>query len=504
MNRDVRKAWGIVPIIGQNVWLLAVALVVSMTVSRAAESAPNILLIFGDDMGVETLASYGLGKNPPTTATLDEMAREGMRFTNFWAQPVCSPTRATVITGRYGFRTGIGRPGGGGPLPEIPEIPDWASPAPTAMGAGMGGGMAFGMGAGAGGDPLQALPRNGLLAEEYTLPMAFRANDELGYSTAAIGKWHLADSRNGWLDHPNRVGFDHYSGLITGTTATYFSWNEVVNGDVTGETGYTPADKTDDAIAWIDEQGDEPWFMWYAFNLPHTPIHLPPEENWQADHSDLDPATISADDGDAYFDAMMEAMDTQIGRLLASMGDDVRDNTYVIFLGDNGTSGGQVRAPFQNGRAKGTIYEGGVNTPLIITGPGVEAGAVPEALVNSADLFTTIMEMAGIDPSETVPSEVTYDSVSFMSVLANPEAPSPRDWIYVDEFFGNFAGVETADYAMRNERYKLLRFDGKEEFYDLAVDPYEHTDLLDGELSSEERAEYLVLQEEISRLRSSE
>ena len=119
--------------------IAAAAFFAAATISGAAHAAPNILLIFGDDMGVETLASYGLGENPPKTATLDEMAQEGMRFTNFWAQPVCSPTRATVITGRYGFRTGIGRPaGGGGQLPDIPEVPEWASPAPSSMGGGMG------------------------------------------------------------------------------------------------------------------------------------------------------------------------------------------------------------------------------------------------------------------------------------------------------------------------------------------------------------------------------
>ena len=93
-----------------------------------ASAAPNILLIIGDDMGVETLASYGLSEQAPATAALDALASEGVRFTNFWAQPVCSPTRATVITGRYGFRTGIGRPVGSGPMPPPPEIPA-ASPA---------------------------------------------------------------------------------------------------------------------------------------------------------------------------------------------------------------------------------------------------------------------------------------------------------------------------------------------------------------------------------------
>jgi arylsulfatase A-like enzyme len=197
-------------------------------------------------------------------------------------------------------------------------------------------------------------------------------------------------------------------------------------------------------------------------------------------------------------------MDTQIGRLLASMDATVRDNTYVIFLGDNGTSGGQVRAPFQNGRAKGTIYQGGVNTPLIITGPGIEPGFEPDALVNSSDLFVTIMEMAGIDPDETVPGDVVHDSVSFFPVLSDPNGSSPRDWVYVDEFFGGFAGVETADYAMRNERYKLLRFEGEEEFYDLQDDPFEHENLLVGELSAEQQAEYLTLQEQIATLRNSE
>jgi len=204
------------------------------------------------------------------------------------------------------------------------------------------------------------------------------------------------------------------------------------------------------------------------------------------------------------YQAMIEAMDTEIGRLLASMDSKTLAKTNIIFLGDNGTGGGTVRAPFQAGRAKGTIYEGGVNTPLIITGPGIEPGSVPDALVNSADLFTTIMEIAGIDPDQTVPDDVTHDSISFLPVLSNPDGPSPRDWIYVDEFFGGFAGVETADYAMRNERYKLLRFDGNEEFYDLDVDPYEHENLLSGELSAGEQAEYESLREQISTLRSSE
>ena len=173
-------------------------------------------------------------------------------------------------------------------------------------------------------------------------------------------------------------------------------------------------------------------------------------------------------------------------------------------MGDNGTWDPVVSAPFRHGRAKGTIYEGGVNVPLIITGPGIKRGGVSDALVNSTDLFATIMVMAGVDIDEAVPDAVTHDSVSFFAALSDPEGPSRRDWIYADEFFGGFEGVKTADYAMRGERYKLLRFNGKEEFYDLDTDPYEYDNLLRGELSTEQRTVYEALKAEVLLLRSSE
>jgi arylsulfatase A-like enzyme len=442
-------------------------------------------------MGVETLASYGLGENLPKTDALDEMARQGVRFKNFWAQPVCSPTRATLMTGRYGFRTGIGRPVGGGVMPPPPKIPAWA-PAESR-------GVPNGVSA-----TDLALPRPFLLPEEFTLPMALKTKPDLKYSTAAIGKWHLADEGNGWIDHPNLAGFDHFAGLMGGGPESYFAWNKVVNGEVIGKVGYTPADKVDDAIGWLGAQGENPWFLWFAFNLGHTPLHLPPEEYLRSEYSDIDSGEMPQENWQASFTAMIEAMDTQIDRLLATLDPTVRENTYVIFMGDNGTYDQVVSAPFRRGYAKGTIYEGGINVPLIVTGPGIERGGVSEALVNSTDIFATILEMAGMDPDEVVPDKLRHDSVSFFAALSNPDTPSRRDWIYADEFFGGFDGVETADYAMRAARYKLLRFEGREEFYDLHADPYEHDDLLRGELSAEQRAAYDTLKAEILLLRRSE
>ncbi len=477
-----------------DVRLLITILATAVISPGVTQAAANILLILGDDMGVETLASYGLGENPPTTAALDEIAREGVSFTNVWSQPLCSPTRATIMTGRYGFRTGIGTPQGvvRPPLPDIPQKPAWASyETPPAVYGGMGGDTAV-------------PPSHGLLADEYTLPMAFNANGHLGYSTAAIGKWHLADAVNGWLDHPNLTGFAHFSGVMSGTPESYFAWNKVTNGAASGVVGYMPADKADDAIAWIKEQGENPWFLWLAFNLPHIPLHLPPEQYWQDDHSDLESSSVPEERTGDYYAGMIEALDTQIGKLLAAMGPQVRENTYVIFMGDNGTATGNVSAPFQPRRAKNTIYQGGINVPLIVSGPGVVRGATSDALINTTDLFATIMEMAGIDPEDTVPEDVTTDAVSFFSALSNPDAQSEREWVYADVFTGGLDGVEDANYAIRNSRYKLLRHRGSEEFYDLQEDPYEQSNLLAGGLSSQERAEYLALKERVATLRSSE
>ena len=477
-------------------WCAAAASSLLLGLSGIVAAAPNVLLIIGDDMGVETLASYGVGENPPATAALDELAREGVRFTNVWSQPACSPTRATMITGRYGFRTGVGLAVGFGPtMAAPPDKPAWAA-AERAARTRTSDRAAV---------RASREARPALLPDEFTLPMALKQSNDLGYATAAIGKWHLADASNGWIEHPNRVGFDHYSGLITGTPPSYFTWNKVVNGEVSGTTGYAPADKADDAIRWIDQQGDDPWFLWFAFNLPHVPLHVPPAETWQSDYSHIDPQSLPPEQSREYFSetypyffAMIEAMDTQIGRLLASLDPEVRDNTYVIFLGDNGS--GVVSAPFQSGQAKGTVYEGGINVPMIVTGPGVARGGVSEALVNTTDLFVTIMEMAGIDPEDAIPGEVTHDSMSFFPALSDPDAPTGREWLYADYFVGGLPGVADGDYAMRGDRYKLLRYRGSEELYDLERDPYEHDNLLTGELSVEEEAAYRALREQIQEL----
>ena len=464
----------------------------AVSAGDVAANPPNILLLIGDDMGSETLSCYEWSKNPAKTPTLDDLCNSGVRFDNFWSQTACSPTRATMLTGRYAFRTGVGRPTGDrdamGYFPDIPEKPVSAP-------------MELARGGGGGGRGADRPTSWGLPLTEFTLPMAFKVNKQLGYSTAAIGKWHLSDRRNGWEDHPNLIGFDHFAGLIRGYPDSYFSWNKVTNGEWSGETGYAPDDKTDDAIAWIAAQADQPWFLWMAFTLIHTPSHLPPENRWRSDWSHIDPKASPRDDGVVYADMMLEVLDVEIERILSSMPDDVRANTYIIFMGDNGTGRGAVRPPVDPGKAKGGMYQGSLNVPLFVVGPGVTQG-VSDALVTSADMFATIMELAGIDQAQTVPGHVTIDAVSFAPYLKDPSLDSKRTFAYADAFEGNFAGVADADFAIRNDRFKLLRRNGEFEFYDLLEDPFESSKLFASELNPEQQSQHDALLAQVTELRS--
>lgn len=474
----------------------------SLSLTAQTPSQPaNILFIISDDMGIETVESYGIGLDPPKTATLSQLARNGVSFNNMWAQPVCSPTRATILTGRYGFRTGVGSPTGDndqrGYMPEPPAVPEGIGELPGSSDAAGGGGG----GGGGGRGNAEPVGRWGISLDEFTLPQAISRAD-VGYDKAAIGKWHLADTRNGWENHPNLAGFEYFKGLVRCCPEHYYGWVELFNGDFYTRTGYAPSAKVDDAIEWLGDpsERDEPWFLWLAFNTPHSPIHIPPQDLLQSD----DPALDDPESGNRpAFKAMIEAMDTEIGRLLEYIGPEELENTYVIFIGDNGTGNNVIDAPFRSGAAKGSVWNGGVMVPFIITGPGVAHGESTDALVNSTDLYATMLEMAGIDYKEVVPQGISLDTVSMMPYLSEPDTESIRDWIYVDRFDTD-AGVKSGQYAIRDERYKYMNNAGTEYFFDLQADLYEHNNLLEGELSNEERERFTSLRAQIEHMHESE
>ena len=233
-------------------------------------------------------------------------------------------------------------------------------------------------------------------------------------------------------------------------------------------------------------------FLWVAFNAPHTPIQLPPTELLRSEASLALKADGSNGDLHDYYNAMIEAMDTEIGRLLENIGDEVLANTHVIFMGDNGTPGNVAKAPFDRARAKGTVYQGGVNVPLIIKGPGIESGS-NTGFANSVDMLATILELAGSNAASTLPAGVVIDSVSMVPILSG-EA-SLRDFNYADHF-GATRNGNSDERAIRTERFKLVKDFGNdtEELFDLLEDPYEKQNLLDASLTEEASQSHQDLQ----------
>jgi len=501
--------------------LLAAMLLICNGQAMAEDSPPNFIILIGDDMAVETVGCYGVGSAPAKTPRIDQLCDEGMRFDNFWSQAVCSPTRASILTGQYGFRNGVGTPASGDPANEY-RVPEKPANSPPEVGgrdgrirpAGGGGG---GDGSRRGNREIVPNPnaqregyteppnaRPSISIEAYGLPAALRADTTLGYATAAFGKWHLSSADNGNLEHTSNIGFEHYSGSYAASVESFFAWSQVVDGSITdGRTGYATTDVVDDAIEWIDARDDgKPWLAWVAFNAPHSPYGAPPDSLLSAETA----ATISAldinDNAQPFYAAMIEAMDTEISRLLASMDADELANTYIIFLGDNGTPDATVTAPFTRDRAKGSVYQGGVNVPFVVTGPGIEAGKITQALANSVDLYATILELAGTGEDEDLDA-VKLDSISLAPVLED-HSVQVRNFAYADAF-GPQQNEIVNHKAIRDDQFKVIMDlqNNTTELYDLSVDPYETADLLQETLEEETEVRYYALLAQLDELLAS-
>jgi len=412
----------------------------------------NILLIIADDLGLDASACYQIGQNVANTPNIQGLCDRGVVFRNAWVNPICSATRATLLTGRYAFRTGVGR---------------------------------------------TAPP--GLQADEFTLPMALDTDPSLGYGHACVGKWHLNTARMGSPQHPNDMGWQHFSGLLSGVLPDYFQYTKVVDGEERAVSNYATTETVDDAINWLAGQNG-PWFLWVAFNAPHEPFHIPPAELHSIDGIGDDPRSVR-ENPLPYYKAAIEAMDSEMGRLFRAIGPDEMARTHIIYVGDNGTPGRVVQAPFDQTRSKGSIYNGGMQVPLIVAGPAIETpGRAVNALVNGTDLFATIIEMAGLDVAATIPPNVTHDSVSLMPYLRDPNAEPIRGWIMSELFSPQ--PMATDGKTIRDERYKLIKFsNGNQAFYDLEVDPYEDNDLLlMAPLSADHQARYNGLESTLMEL----
>jgi arylsulfatase A-like enzyme len=411
-------------------------------------SSGNILLLIVDDWAIDSSGLYNtnMAVSQPPTPTIDALAANGVLFRNGYAQPTCSPTRATMITGQHPFRHGVGAP---------------------------------------------VTPTELLTAAAFTLPEAFAANPGAGYNLASFGKWHL----NADVNSPNTVGgWPHFSGSLGGGVGDYYNWRKTVNGvNTQGVMEYATTNTVNDTISWIQLQGTNRWFAWVGFNAGHTPFHKPPTNLHS--YPNLSDTPTGAERRPAY-EAAIESIDTEIARMLSSVD---TNNTTIIILGDNGTPEGVAQPPFSFDRSKGTIYEGGTHVPFIISGAAVvNPGRTSDALVHCVDIYSTVLDLAGINASNTVPAGTVIDSRSIYPLLR--QEPSNLTGFVFCETFGTNADPVKAGKAIRDPRFKLLRFDsdGHEEFYDLEADPAEQVNLLAGPLTAGQQNFYNILLAELN------
>ena len=374
---------------------------------------PNILLVIADDIGKDAFPNYPEGQEKPQLPILNNLMVSGITFDNLWTYSVCSPTRASILTGKLGHHTGV---------MEVEQD---------------------------------------ISLNEESLHDFLKDQTNGGYDTALIGKWHLSNT----FTDPNSMGVDYYSGIIGGGVSSYTNWNRVTNGERESATTYTTTEFSNQAIQWVSQR-TKPWFLWLAYNAPHTPFHLAPTNLHSQGSLSEDEAVIEAAPLPYYFSAI-EALDAELGRIIESIPNGL-ENTIVVFLGDNGTPGKVIQFPYRNRRAKGSIFQGGINVPMVISGAGIiRKGEREDALIQSTDLFTTIAQMAGSTISEK------HNSKSFHLLLSDPNATS-RTYAYAENSIdGNVS------YTVRDSKHKLIvDADGTESIYDLISDPYESNNLL--------------------------
>jgi arylsulfatase A-like enzyme len=479
-------------------FVVLAVLMVGATSAFAAKK-PNILLIIGDDIGIDAttdmypglidslVKQYGpSGHNhpnyqmikgrPASTPTLNRLSQAGMRFTQAWVNPFCSPTRTSILTGLYSAKTGV-------------------------------------------------LDYNNWLSQNHH-SFVRDLKEKGGYSTALFGKYHMAGLGQYPGMKPKEAGFDLFLGNLHGGLATYWEWDYHIQDSTdapdkwrtekppvrslsgVAPTTYAPVVNAADAIKWITEHKsktpDKPWFVWLAFNLSHITGNQKPNPMIVPNIDTMDEVSIkemkscggtfgSAIVGSCSSEALMRgmtnSMDTIIGKVLAVV-DKQDPNTYVIYLGDNGTwMFGQGREFIDNmyitrrDRSKGTAYESGARVSMAIRGPRIKAGSKSDEPIHGVDLFSTILEFAGLDVPKTVPNKtgdgaVAVDSVSLTPILFKGAKGlrDPNKGYMLTETVNPIKSNQRQAGA-RNAKYKILCIDGAETancaFYNLLDDPLE-------------------------------
>lgn len=438
---------------------LFVALLGCVCFNTIAYAQQNIILLIADDVSPEYFGFYSTTTDTATTPNIRSLAAKGITFSTAWASPVCSPTRAGLLTGRYSFRTGVGA---------VITGPNSAQ----------------------------------LDTNEMSIAKLLKLYAPTQYTTACVGKWHLNDNTPLKRQYPRRFGYDLYSGNFLGAIPDFYQYQRVTNGIIDTVTTYATTQTINDAIAWLDTlSSNKPFFLWLGFNAPHSPFHLPPANLCNTTGLPGTTADIQANPK-KYYKAALQALDTEIGRLLNYLdANNLRDSTHIIFMGDNGSANQTAQIPNPT-KAKATLYDYGVHVPLIITGPAVVgAPRITNELVNTVDLFGTMAEMARFTTwKNALPAGKINDSRSLLPLLRN-QTHTPRTWIFSEQF--NTPAIAADGKTIRDSVYHLQRFDnGTEAFFRLSTDSLEDMNLLasPGTMSTTDWQHYYALCDTLSSL----
>ncbi|HEU5116428.1 MAG TPA: arylsulfatase [Isosphaeraceae bacterium] len=430
-------------------WIVLMGVLVGSgdSISRAAER-PNVVLIMSDDQGYGDLGVHG---NPVIrTPNIDKFAAESVEFRRFYVCPVCAPTRSSLMTGRYNYRT---------------RVTD------TYLGRAL---M----------DP-----------DEVTLAEML---GKAGYRTGIFGKWHLGDN---YPMRPIDQGFDEALVLRGGGIGqpsdppggeSYFNPVLQHNGEQVKTEGYCSDVYTTAAIEFIEKTCDQPFFVYLPFNAPHAPLQVPEKDLALYKDKDLSPSQFPdvgypmpksfPQDDTARVYGMETNLDANVGRLLKKLDElDVAKDTIVIFLTDNGPQQPRYNAGLR-GR-KGSVYEGGIRVPFFVRWPGhTEAGRKVDEPAAHIDIAPTLLEACGVE----TPERVKFDGVSLVDLFEGKADRLANRFLFTQWHRGDVPEKFRA-FEVRNRRWKLLQALGvgegpgpkepKFELFDIENDPYEKHDL---------------------------
>lgn len=374
-------------------WLLSVSCKEPGSDALTTQKPPNVVIILTDDQGWGDLSHSG--NTNLSTPNIDQLANQGVSFNRFYVQPVCSPTRAELLTGRYHLRSGV-----------------------------------YGTSSG----------EERLDLDEVTLADIFKA---AGYATGAFGKWH---SGMQYPYHPNGRGFDEFYGFCSGHWGDYFSPMLEHNGQLVRGNGFMVDDLTERAMGFIEQNQDQPFLLYLPLNTPHSPMQVP--DRWwdKFQDKDLTMTLPSAMGEDVTFTkaalAMCENIDWNVGRLIEKIEElDLAENTIIIYLSDNGPNSNRWNGGMK-GR-KGSTDEGGVRTPFFVQWKGtLSAGKEISQIAGSIDLLPTLVDLAGISHQSTKP----LDGKSLASLLLEAD-PEWEDRMIFSHWNGN-TGIRTQDFRL--------------------------------------------------------